>query len=147
MCLWKARKGEFQFLDRIRELRVKESVFAVEYFIVKQDNLSYLFISQHCITLPNTTRLNTQFTKGNLKCSNWEFYLRDVYIHFMEDGGKDLALPRCMLRMGTKHFVAPSDSTSATDRRSKSRDFVSTIATRREERRKRRENIPSLIAL
>ena len=88
-----------------------------------------------------------------MKCSNWEFYLRDVYIHFMSEGGTDLALPRCKLKMATSHFLAPSDSFSVRgsspvpSSSSSSQAFDETATSRREKRRLRRENIPSVIAI
>lgn len=97
----------------------------------------------------------TQLTKGTVKCSKWEFYLRDVYIHFMGEGGTDLALPRCKLKMATSHFIAPVDSFSEpssssvpgsnSSSSSSSQDIGSSATSRREKRRIRRENIPSVI--
>jgi hypothetical protein len=37
--------------------------------------------------------------KSTMRVSSWEFYLRDVYMHFHGINGKDLALPRCFLKL------------------------------------------------
>jgi hypothetical protein len=34
-----------------------------------------------------------------VKVSSWEFYLKDVYMHFHGINGKDLAFPRCFLKL------------------------------------------------
>lgn len=81
-----------------------------------------------------------------------------MYIHFMSEGGTDLALPRCKLKMATSHFLTPSQSfsepvpssvsiSSSSGSSSSAQEFDDTAATRREKRRLRRENIPSVIAI
>lgn len=83
-----------------------------------------------------------------------------MYIHFMSEGGTDLALPRCKLKMATSHFLTPSQSfsepvpssisvssNSSSGSSSSAQEFDDTAATRREKRRLRRENIPSVIAI
>jgi hypothetical protein len=73
----------------------------------------------------------------------------------MGEGGTDLALPRCKLKMATSHFLAPSDSfsvqgpspVSSSSTSSSSQAFDETATSRREKRRLRRENIPSVISI
>lgn len=82
-----------------------------------------------------------------------------MYIHFLGEGGTDLALPRCKLKMATSHFMASSDSlsesgsssvpgsNSSSSSSSSSQDIDSSTTSRREKRRLRRENIPSVIII
>lgn len=52
-------------------------------------------------------------TKGTRKCSDWEFYLKDVYMQFKEEGGRDLSFSRCLLKFGTSNFISLSDPHSS----------------------------------
>lgn len=51
--------------------------------------------------------------KGSNKTTDWEFFLKGVYMHFTGHGGKDLALPRCLVKFGTGQFIAVPDAICA----------------------------------
>ena len=49
--------------------------------------------------------------------SDWNFYLKDIYIHFNNSEGKDIALSRCRLKLRTQNFFDPKNSLSYSDRK------------------------------
>ena len=51
--------------------------------------------------------------KGTGRTTDWDFYLQDVYLHFANEGGRDVALSRCLLKLNTAHFIAMSDNALA----------------------------------
>ena len=57
--------------------------------------------------------------KGSNKTTDWEFFLKDVYMHFTGQDGKDLALPRCLLKFGTGQFIVVPEAIFAANMKAK----------------------------
>ena len=60
--------------------------------------------------------------KGGYRCTDWDFYLKDVYIHFNSPTGKDITLSRCLLKLKTKHFITDNEHNSMGLKKKKSKN-------------------------
>ena len=60
--------------------------------------------------------------KGSYRCTDWDFYLKDVYIHFNSPTGKDITLSRCLLKLKTKHFITDNEHNSMGTKKKKSKN-------------------------